>query len=111
MCNINKYFVKSIFSGWHEVDKEHYEAFVKHLREYSTNIPDSRKDDFIASKTKVIEKGGITMKFYDGKHIVMRDVTNGIFIEKYIKCKDGVIYLQTYMNFVLCEETVIAKLS
>lgn len=51
------------------------------------------------------------MKFYDGKHIVMRDVTNGIVIEKYIVCKDGVIYLQTYMNFVLCDETVIAKLS
>ena len=54
---MKRYFVKAIFSGWHEVDKEHYEAFVKHLREYSTNIPDSRKDDFIASKTKIIEKG------------------------------------------------------
>ena len=41
------------------------------------------------------------MKFYDGNHIVKREVIDGNVIETYIAYKDGVIYLKTYINFVL----------
>ena len=52
---MKRYFVKAIFSGWREVDKEHFDAFVKLIREGSINVPYEKKDEFIASKTKIIE--------------------------------------------------------
>ena len=52
---MKRYFVKAIFSDWREVDKEHFDAFVKLIREGSINVPYEKKDEFIASKTKIIE--------------------------------------------------------
>ena len=51
------------------------------------------------------------MKFYDGKHIVKREIIDGIVIETFIEVKDGVVFLQTYRNFVYIGETVIADLN
>jgi hypothetical protein len=52
---VKRYYVKSPISGWHEVNKERFDEFVKNLRNGSINIPYEKKDEFIASKTKVIE--------------------------------------------------------
>ena len=48
-----KYYVKSPISGWHEVTKERFDEFVKIMREGSNNIPYEKKDEFIASITKI----------------------------------------------------------
>lgn len=52
---MKRYYIKSPISGWHEVNKERFDEFVKNLRNGSINIPYEKKDEFIASKTKVIE--------------------------------------------------------
>lgn len=51
------------------------------------------------------------MKFYDGKYIVKRETIDDVVIETFIKVKDGVVFLQTYINFVCRGETVIADLN
>ena len=51
------------------------------------------------------------MKFYDGKHIVKREIIDGVVIETFVEVKDGVVFLQTYRNFVYSGETVIADLN
>lgn len=53
---MTKYFVKAPISGWHEVSKDRFDEFVKTLREGSIRIPYEKKDEFIASKTKIIEE-------------------------------------------------------
>lgn len=50
------YYVKALISGWHEVSKERFDEFVKILREGSGNISYKKKDEFIASKTKIVEE-------------------------------------------------------
>ena len=57
-----------------------------------------------------MEKSESRMKFYKGTHIVKREVIDGNVIEIYVSFKDGVIFLQTYINFVFNCETVIADL-
>lgn len=51
------------------------------------------------------------MKFYEGRHIVKRELIDGNAIETYVEYKDGVVYLKTYKNFVLSDETCIADLN
>lgn len=53
---MKRYFVKSLFRGWCEVDKENFDGFVQHLRKGSLNIPRDKKDEYIATRTKVIEE-------------------------------------------------------
>lgn len=50
-------------------------------------------------------------KFYDGKYIVKRELIDDVVIETYIEVKYGVVFLQTYRNFVYSGETVIADLA
>lgn len=52
---MKKYLVKSLFTGWHEVTEDDYRAYIENLRKGSTNIPQEKKDDFIAQRTKVID--------------------------------------------------------
>ena len=47
-----KYFVKAPISGWHEVDKQHYESFINHLRSKAT--PTIPMEELIKSRTKKI---------------------------------------------------------
>lgn len=51
------------------------------------------------------------MKFYEGRHIVKRELIDGNAIETYVEYKDGVVYLKTYINFILSDETCIANLN
>lgn len=51
------------------------------------------------------------MKFYDGKHIVKREIIDDVIIETFIEVKDGVVFLQTYRNLVYSGKTVIADLN
>lgn len=46
------YFVKSLFSGWHQVDRDHYEAFCANIRENATAAKD--KEAIIKQRTRVI---------------------------------------------------------
>lgn len=48
-----RYFVKSFFSGWHEVSKEKFDAFVQHLKSESTAVPENKKQELIDSKTRI----------------------------------------------------------
>ena len=50
---MNRYFVKALFSGWHEVSKEQFDAFVAHLVNGSTNVPPERKAELVAAKTRI----------------------------------------------------------
>lgn len=51
------------------------------------------------------------MKYYKGTHVVKREVIDGNIIDTYVSFKDGVIFLQTYINCGFNGETVIANLS
>lgn len=53
---MKKYFVKTFFHGWREVNKENFEKFVKNIREGSINITYDKKDEFIANKTKIVKE-------------------------------------------------------
>lgn len=57
-----------------------------------------------------MDKSKSRMKFYEGTHIVKREVIDGNVIETYVSFKDGVIFLQTYINCIFNGETVIADL-
>lgn len=35
---MKRYFVKAFITGWHEVDEEHYKAFIEYLRKGITAI-------------------------------------------------------------------------
>ena len=48
------------------------------------------------------------IKFYDGKHIVKRETIDDVIIDTFIEVKDGVVFLEKYMNFVCMGKTVIA---
>ena len=54
---MEKYYVKAPISGWHEVNKEHFEAFVGNMRKHSTP-PTMTIDELIARKTRIVETGG-----------------------------------------------------
>lgn len=49
-----RYFVKSLFYGWREVSKKNFDAFVETIRKGSTAIPLDKKDEYIASRTAII---------------------------------------------------------
>lgn len=51
------------------------------------------------------------MKYYKGTHVVKREVIDGNIIDTYVSFKDGVIFLQTYINCVFNGETVIADIN
>ena len=51
---MEKYYVKAPISGWHEVDKEHFEVFVDHMRKHATTST-MTIDELIASKTRIVE--------------------------------------------------------
>lgn len=53
---MKKYFVKSLFRGWCEVDKEMFDSFVEFLRKETLNIPRDKKDEYIATRTKIVEE-------------------------------------------------------
>lgn len=53
---MTKYYVKSPISGWHEVSKERFDEYCKFLREHSNNVSYEKKDELIASRTKIIEE-------------------------------------------------------
>lgn len=54
--NMKRYFVKALISGWHEVDEEHYKAFIEYLRKGITAIPGKRKEEYIKTRIKIIEE-------------------------------------------------------
>lgn len=51
---MKKYYVKAPISGWREVDKEHFEAFVGNIRRRATP-PTATVDELIASRTRIAE--------------------------------------------------------
>lgn len=55
-----RYFVKSHFYGWREVEFENYKAFIKNIIENATGVPSEKKQELINKKTKVkqTERGG-----------------------------------------------------
>ena len=55
---MERYFVKAPISGWQEVSKSQFDKWVAHFREYSTGCPSSKKDELVASRTKIINDGG-----------------------------------------------------
>ena len=48
-----RYFVKPHFSDWREVDKEHYERFIKNIRSGATAMNNSEKEECIRLRTKI----------------------------------------------------------
>lgn len=49
-----KYYVKVPITGWHEVDKEHFDKFVNHILKEST--PPNMTIDELVKKLTRIEK-------------------------------------------------------
>lgn len=52
---MKKYYVKSLFSGWCEVTEENYRAYIEHLRKGSSAVPQEKKNELIARRTKVVD--------------------------------------------------------
>lgn len=50
-----KYFVKTNFHGWVEVSKERFYGFCELLRKSTPAIPSDKKEEYIASRTKIVE--------------------------------------------------------
>ncbi len=50
-----RYFVKSLFAGWHEVPKENFDAFCDHIRKFATAIPTDKLDAYIATRAKILK--------------------------------------------------------
>jgi hypothetical protein len=53
-AEMKKYYVKAPISGWHEVDKEHFDAFVDHIRKRATP-PTLTINELIDSRTRIAE--------------------------------------------------------
>ena len=49
-----KYFIKSHFRGWVEVDREKFYGFRRFLRNSITGIQAEKMDEYIASRTKIV---------------------------------------------------------
>ena len=54
-----KYYVKAIYSGWSEVTKENYEAFIENMRNGITTMGSKKKESYINDHVKVVEDGTI----------------------------------------------------
>jgi hypothetical protein len=52
---MDRYFVKAPISGWHEVDKDHFESFVNHVRKNAT--PVISMEELIKRITKKTRQG------------------------------------------------------
>ena len=50
---MKRYFVKSLFTGWHEVPKENFDRFCEHIRKDAVNIPTDEREAYIATRTKI----------------------------------------------------------
>lgn len=51
---MKKFYVKAPVSGWHEVGKEHFDAFVDHMRKQATP-PAVTISELIDSRTRIVE--------------------------------------------------------
>ena len=51
MTDNRRYFVKSHFNGWQEVDEEHYNNFIKIIQNGATALNDTQKEQYIKQKT------------------------------------------------------------
>lgn len=53
---MKRYYVKSLFTGWREVSKEHFDRFVEHIRQDSNGLLTvSAKEEYIKSRTRIEE--------------------------------------------------------
>jgi effector-binding domain-containing protein len=50
---MKKYFVKAIFSGWHEVSEENYNRFCDNIRRNATGIKSEEKEAYILTVTRI----------------------------------------------------------
>lgn len=50
-----RYFVKAPITGWHEVSKPQFEAFVAHKMKDTVNIPENKKSDYLKTITRIEE--------------------------------------------------------
>ena len=55
-----RYFVKPLFSGWHEVSEEQYNRFIARIREGATAMNEQQKQQLIERVTRVEQNGGYT---------------------------------------------------
>ena len=51
--NDMRYFVKSHYHGWCEVDKEHFDRFCERIRKYATGIRAENKEEYIKTVTQI----------------------------------------------------------
>ena len=52
-----RYFVKSHYHGWCEVDKENFDSFCEHIRKYATGIRAENKEEYIKTVTRIKTDG------------------------------------------------------
>lgn len=52
---MKKYFVKAIFSGWHEASEENYNRFCDNIRRNATGIKSEEKEAYILTVTRIEE--------------------------------------------------------
>lgn len=50
---MKKYFVKAIFSGWHEVSEENYNRFCDNIRNGATGLKSEEKEAYIITVTSI----------------------------------------------------------
>ena len=49
------YFVKSHFSGWHEVNEEHFNSFVENFMHHASGMSENKKAEYIKTITRIEE--------------------------------------------------------
>jgi hypothetical protein len=53
---MSKYLVKTHFHGWVKVSEERFNGFCRLLRKTTPGIPSDKKEEYIASRTKIVEE-------------------------------------------------------
>ena len=49
-----QYFVKSLFSGWCEVNEEKYYSFIENIRLHASGLASQKKEEYIKKATRIV---------------------------------------------------------
>lgn len=52
---MKKYYVKSYFTGWHEVPRENYERYVENIMTRATAMPYEKRTEYVKTRAIVID--------------------------------------------------------
>ncbi|MGM9763523.1 MAG: hypothetical protein ACI3ZQ_05850 [Candidatus Cryptobacteroides sp.] len=52
---MKKYYVKSYFTGWHEVPRENYEKYIEHITNGAVAMPLEKRIEYVKTQAKIAD--------------------------------------------------------